>query len=207
MSYTIVSGLRRSATIERASDPRTRQRAIDLGAKPFAGELVLHVEDPEAPAGLKHVRHEVEHPNLVRPARLPQRRPRADCTLAATPAAYRQAFLAVEQVDLLQIHPPFLALGHLARPAADRQSALRALEDYNLHGRTALRWNCRALGARRSDERRSLPGLCRTGLGPNAPPASIRQDRASSRTIAMIAPRAMLNPQRDSSPSNSRECI
>ena len=101
--------------IEHAGNPRTGQRGIDLGGKPLTGELVLHVEHPEAPARLQHVRHEVEHPNLVRSMR-PMQRPRADRALAATPPANRKSFLAIKPVDLLQIHALPLAFGHLPQP-------------------------------------------------------------------------------------------
>src|SRR4029077_14007900 len=118
LSETIISGLPRSATIpmERADNPRTRERGIDLGGKPLAGELILDVEHPEASARLHHVPHEVEHPNVVWPLRLAQWRPRADRALATTPPANRKPFLAIQPVDLLQVHAPSLAFGHLPQP-------------------------------------------------------------------------------------------
>src|SRR4029077_12945637 len=102
--------------IERADNPRTRERGIDLGGKPLAGELILDVEHPEASARLQHVRHEVEHPNLVWPLRLAQWRPRADRALATTPPANRKPFLGIQPVDLLQFHAPSLAFAHPPQP-------------------------------------------------------------------------------------------
>src|SRR5439155_26430870 len=84
---------------------------------PPAGELVLDVEHPEAPAGRQHVRHKVEHPNLVRSMRLLQRRTRAERALAATTPANGKPFLSIEPIDLLQVHRPPPALRHLAHPS------------------------------------------------------------------------------------------
>lgn len=54
-----------------------RQGSVDLDAEAASRELILDVKDAEAAARLQRVRHEVEHPDRVRPGRLLQRRPRA----------------------------------------------------------------------------------------------------------------------------------
>jgi hypothetical protein len=89
--------------VKHAYDPQARQRGIDLGHQPRAAQLILDREDAEATAAVQHVRHEVEHPDVVRPLGRPERCPRAQCPLAATPPTYRKALLAVEPVDLLQV--------------------------------------------------------------------------------------------------------
>ena len=110
--------------VERAHDALARQRGVDFGSESLAGHLVLHGEHPEATACLQYVRHEVEHPDVVRPHCGPQRRPGAQRPLAAAPPAHCQAFLAVEPVDFLQVHAPPFALGHLTQPPITEPATL-----------------------------------------------------------------------------------
>jgi transposase len=60
-----------------------------------------------------------------------------------------------------------------ARPAPVGQSAVRPLEDHHLRRRAAARWARRADGARWTDDRPGLPGLCRAGADPDLQPDDI----------------------------------
>src|SRR5205814_8648520 len=86
------------------------------GGQPHAGELLLDVDNPDPSARPQPVRHEVEHPTLASPLRPVQQRPRADRALPTTPPSNRKPFLPIQPVDLLQVHAPSLAFGHLPQP-------------------------------------------------------------------------------------------
>jgi transposase InsO family protein len=57
----------RHQPIQHAHDATARQGRVDLDAEAAPRELVLDVEDAEAAPALQSVRHEVEHPDRVRP--------------------------------------------------------------------------------------------------------------------------------------------
>ena len=148
--------------IEHAGNPRTGQRGIDLGGSSSRVSWSSTLNTPEAPARLlEHVRHEVEHPNLVRSMRPMQRRPRADRALAATSPANRKSFLAIKPVDLLHfMHCPwrFLAISRklIAEPASfgrqrTQQFTSRRVVLALLAERTADRSTPQPLAARRCD--------------------------------------------------------
>jgi hypothetical protein len=112
---TIVADDRRRRTtpgnepVELARDAGPGDRRVGDRRQALAGEVVDHHQDAEAPGG-QAIRDEVERPALIRRLRHSQRRPRAGRALAATPAAHRQALLAVPPIQLLAVHAHALAL-------------------------------------------------------------------------------------------------
>lgn len=106
--------------VELASNPHTRQRRVRHQCQALAGAVVDDRQDPEAPAVGHLVGDEVQRPALVRSQRDHHRRPCPDRPLAATSAADRQAFLAVEPEQPLVVDlEAFAPEQHMQTPVAE----------------------------------------------------------------------------------------
>ena len=113
-----MAGLPQSATsqVEHTHDTCTRQRCVDFGAEATPPKLIFDVEDAELAARFQRIRYEVQHPDRIGMQGPFQWCPRADRTLAATAPAHLQALLAIQPVDLFQVHDHAPPPCHLAQP-------------------------------------------------------------------------------------------
>src|SRR6266446_7761259 len=86
-------------------------------------EVIHHRQKPDAAAVFQGVQQEVERPALVDPRRPRQRRPAGDAAPAA-PSAYREAVVAIQAVDPLEIQAIALPSEQDIEPAIAKAAAL-----------------------------------------------------------------------------------